>query len=471
MSRTKLFIQNFLVYGLGSIISKIIPLVMLPIITSIMTDSKYYGINDMVNLTISFAGAIIMMGMYDAMFRMFFEKEDDEYKKSICSTALFFVVCSAIVGSILMFIFKDSIMKMIIDDGTYDLLFFIIIFNTFLSGFQRIISAPTRMENKKKVFLVTNTVAPIISYSISIPMLMSGMFVYALPLAALSSSIIMCLTFYILNRKWFSIKLVSFEHLKTLLKIGIPLMPTFIMYWVCNSFDRVMIKSMLGLGELGIYSVASKIAHISQFIYTAFAMGWQYFAFSTMNDDDQKELITNVADYLLAISVVSTIIVTTFSEYIFKILAKGSYSEGFVIIPYLFMAPLLLMIFQTMNNQFIVIKKTYYISVTLLVAAIINIILNNILIPIYGIEGASIATLIGYIIAVIIIYLTCLKVGILVINKNIFINISLFILYLVIWRLFLIDNIGLSIIFMLMNIVIYIIRYKVEIKKILKKEF
>lgn len=474
MSRAKLFIQNFVVYGLGSIISKIIPLLMLPIITSIMTDSKYYGINDMVNLVISFAGAIAMMGMYDAMFRMFFEKESDDYKKSICSTALFFVVISSSIICLLMFIFKDIILSLIIDDAGYNLLFFIIIFNTFLTGVQGIVSAPTRMENKRKVFLITNTLTPILSYAVSIPLLLKGQFVYALPLAALSSTLIMVVVFYIINRRWFSIKEVSMKHLKTLIKIGVPLMPTFVMYWICSSFDRVMIKSLLGLNELGIYSVASRIAQISQFIYTAFAMGWQYFAFSTMNDKDQKRLTSNIANYLLIISLIVTMAVTSISKILFYILAKGNYSIGYTILPYLFISPLFLMVFQTIGNQFLVVKKTYPVPLMLMVSASINIVLNYLLIPILGIEGASIATMVSYLIAAVTSYSITLKNKLIAREDRILVSILLFLIYLILWRVFasnsIIAGITITIIFYSIFSIIYIKEIKMVFNKFNKKK-
>lgn len=80
-SKLKLFTENFLVYGVGGIISKIIPLIMVPIVTRLMPDSSYYGISDLSNTLVSLASSLVVMGMYDAMYRLFFEKDEDEYKK------------------------------------------------------------------------------------------------------------------------------------------------------------------------------------------------------------------------------------------------------------------------------------------------------------------------------------------------------------------------------------------------------
>ena len=97
MNKFKLFIENFLVYGLGGVISKIIPLIMIPIITRIMPNSTYFGISDMSNTIISFASALAILGMYDAMYRIFFDKDDEEYKKNVCSTTLLFTLITSVI--------------------------------------------------------------------------------------------------------------------------------------------------------------------------------------------------------------------------------------------------------------------------------------------------------------------------------------------------------------------------------------
>ena len=82
MSKAKIFIENFFVYGLGGVISKIIPLIMVPMVTRLMPSESYFGISDMSQTIISFTTDLAVLGMYDAMYRMFFEKEDYAMSKS-----------------------------------------------------------------------------------------------------------------------------------------------------------------------------------------------------------------------------------------------------------------------------------------------------------------------------------------------------------------------------------------------------
>ena len=119
MNRFKLFIENFLVYGLGGVMGKMIPFFMLPIITRLLPDTYYMGLSDMSNTILSFAQAFAVMGMYDAMFRMFFEKEELAYKKEICSSALFFVlVASCIIFCIMFFMKKEFSIIFLVKNST-----------------------------------------------------------------------------------------------------------------------------------------------------------------------------------------------------------------------------------------------------------------------------------------------------------------------------------------------------------------
>ena len=105
------------------------------------------------------------------------------------------------------------------------------------------------MQNKRITFLSVNFLSSVISYSISIFLLIKGYFLIALPVAALCSAFTTGISFLLLNKQWFSVKLFNFKLLKQLLKIALPMMPGFFLYWVLGSCDRVMIVNFLGDGR------------------------------------------------------------------------------------------------------------------------------------------------------------------------------------------------------------------------------
>nr|WP_294693516.1 oligosaccharide flippase family protein [uncultured Blautia sp.] len=473
MNKVKLFIENFLVYGLGGIISKIIPLIMVPVVTRLMPSTEYFGISDLSNTVVSFASAIAVMGMYDAMYRMFFEKENEEYKKGICSTALVFTFFTSVMVFLVLVLLKKQVAYYFFSDTKYAYIVYLSAMATLVGATNSIISAPTRMQNKRKIFLITNTLSPMISYGIAIPMLITGHYTIALPLAAVISGITMEISFGILNKEWFSVKWFSVELLKQLLLIAIPLLPNFLIYWIFNSCDKVMITNMIGIGAAGIYSVSSKLGNCSQLIYTAFAGGWQFFAFSTMKESNQVKSNSLIFEYLGIISFVATAFICAWSYPIFKILFTNQYLEGYMIAPYLFLAPLLQMLFQVAANQFLVIKRTWPNMFILFIGAIVNIVINYFLIPIMGIEGASLATLFGYVVSDIICVIVLCKMKLMVLEKRFIISVIIMISYLAIWRIFIKNNYILGTVLAIIISIVFAFYYKKEILKIvnmLRKE-
>lgn len=467
MAKLRLFIENFLVYGLGGIISKIVPLIMVPIVTRLMPNSSYFGVSDLSNTIVQFGSALAVMGMYDAMYRMFFEKDEESYKKRICSTALIFTIFSSFVVFLLMILFRKPLAQYVLGNQKYAYVIYLSAMATLVGATNSIISAPTRMQNKRKIFLVTNTVSPILSYAVSIPLLLKGHYIIALPLAAVVSGITMEMAFGVLNHSWFRVREFDFKLLKQLLVIAVPMLPNFLIYWVFNSCDKVMITNLIGVDASGIYSVSSKLGHCSQLIYTAFAGGWQYFAFSTMKEKNQVASNSKIYEYLAIISFVATAFICAWSFPIFKVLFTEEYLSGFISAPYLFLAPLLQMLFQVACNQFLVVKRTWPNMLILSSGAVINILLNLTLIPRLGIEGASIATLSGYIVANIVCLIVLCNMKLMIVSKRLLLSVFFIMAYMILWRnCFMVKTVvgtGLAVIIF----IIYLVMYKIEIKQVI----
>ena len=473
MSKAKLFIENFLVYGLGGIISKIIPLIMVPIVTRLMPSTEYFGLSDLSGTVISFASALAIIGMYDVMFRMFFEKDDEEYKKSVCSTTLIFTLMTSLLVFIVMLLLRNVIANFFFGNAKYAYLVYITAIATLVGATNGIISAPTRMQNKRKIFLVTNTVSPVLSYCVSIPLLLKGYYVIALPVACVGSGITSETAFWLLNKKWFSVTKFDFGLLKQMLKIAVPLFPNFLIYWIFNSSDRVMIANLLDVGQAGIYSVGSKLGHASQLIYTAFAGGWQYFAFSTMKEENQVKTNSLVFEYLGVISFICTMFICVVARSVYQLLFTGEYVEGFIISPYLFLAPLLQMLFQVAANQFLVVRKTWPNMFILSCGAVLNVILNLLLIPKIGIEGAAIATLLGYFIADVVCIVVLCRMKLMMISTRFILSSIFVIVFILIWRIFLstktLVSLGVLCLFVAVLLLMYINVITSFLKKLRKK--
>ena len=464
MSKLKLFVENFLAFGLGGIINGIAPFIMIPIVTRFMPDTSYYGITDLSNTLVQFGRAFASMGMFDAMFRLFFDKDDKEYQKAICSTAFTFVLIASAMTFIVMILFRNHLAFIFFNNPRYAYIIYIVAISTLVGAINSIVAAPTRMQNKRKQFLLVSTINPIITYAISLSLLFRGYYIVALPIAGAIAITLTGITFWILNRDWFEVKRFRFDFLKRLIPIALPIVPNLIIYWTLNSSGKIMITNILGTHMTGIFSVGLQLGQASQLIYLAFAGGWQYFAFSTMREENQEKTNSLIFEYLSAISFVCSMFIFTLARNIYNLLFVGDFIKGYSVAPYLFMAPLLLMLFQVAGSQFVVIKKTWPPMVILLIGVGINIALNLLLIPRLGIEGAGIAILIGYIISVAICVFVLTKMKLFVITYRLTLSVCMMTLFILLWRFFVKESLIGSICMTLTFSALYIYLYRKEVK-------
>lgn len=469
MSRKKLFIENIFAYGFINVLNKIVPFLLLPIITRMLPDASDYGVFNMYNLVIGFGTPFAILGLYDAMFREYFEKDDQQYKYDVTTTAQRIILMSSIIISFVLILLNKSISSLFFGDSTYGNIIIFAAVGIFLGANRSPIQAPTRMQNQKKVFVVSGLLSSIVTYGLSVLLIYLGYSYFGLIYSNIITAVVIVAFFGFRNKQFFLKGSFDKKIAKELFKIGLPLLPTFLIYWVYNSMDKIMITNMLGTYELGIYSIGSKMAQVSQLIYAGFVGGWQYFAFSTMKDEDQIELNSKVFEYLGGISVLSLVFVYPLIQYIFKILFVGDYVKGYIVAPYLYLAPLLLMLFQVAGNQFLVIKKSYLLTICLSLGAVINVFLNMILIKTIGIEGAAIATLVGYLITIIIVMIISLRYKLMVYSKRIIFVLLLIPIYLYLQRVTLLSRGIMQLAFMLLVSAFLFVLYRSEIKQILRK--
>lgn len=469
MSRKKLFIENFFAYGFINVLNKIIPFILLPVITRMLENPSDYGIYDMYNTIIGVASPLAMLGMYDSMFREYFEKKDQMYKFNVTTTASKIVLIASLITGLMLIVFNKAFSNILYKTTFYGSIVIFSGIELIISNNCTIYSAPTRIEDNKKIYVLSGMINSLAYYALAIFLIYIGFSFYSMIYANIIASLLLCIFYFILNRRHFVLGKFDKTIAKELLSIGIPLVPTFLVYWIYNSMDKIMITNILGINELGVYSIGAKVASVSTLIYYAFAGGWQYFAFSTMKDEDQIQLTSNIFEYLALISYISLIIIYPFINASFKLLFNESYINGYVVVPYLYLGPLLLMLFQVAANQFIVMKKSYFSTISLCIGAIFNLILNIKLIPILGIEGASIATLAGYALSVLFVCILTSKLKLLNISRRFVFSSLNIIIYIVISRVYFfemaISQILLSFIFLVMLCVIYVDEIKYAINK------
>lgn len=180
------------------------------------------------------------------------------------------------------------------------------------------------------------------------------------------------------------------------LQFNIPLIPHYLSQTVLHSADKLMINSMIGSGEAGIYSLAYSIAQIMTIFNSSLMQTIEPWLYKKIRDNKFSE-ISKVAYTSFGLLAVVNLILIAFVPEVVSVFAPKEYYAAIWVIPPIAMS----VVFQFTYTFFAVFEfyyeKTTYITVATMGGAIVNIILNYIFIRIYGYYAAGYTTLICFI--------------------------------------------------------------------------
>lgn len=182
------------------------------------------------------------------------------------------------------------------------------------------------------------------------------------------------------------------------LKISLPLVLHGIALNILSQLDRTMITWLADASQTGIYSLVYNFSMLATVITTALEGVWVPWFTSKLKTKKIKEINKNAKNYIMLMTHCMIILILIGPE-IIKILATEKYWGGINIIPPIVLANYIIFAYTLYVNIEHYYKKTIYISFNTLIAALVNLILNYLLIPKYGYTAAAYTTLISYLVA------------------------------------------------------------------------
>ena len=195
------------------------------------------------------------------------------------------------------------------------------------------------------------------------------------------------------------------EYWKYALAFNIPLIPYYLSQVIFNQSDRIMISHMSGTDKAGMYSVAYTLATVLVFVLNAINNSYVPWFYGKIKEGHQEENCT-MANGIALLMAVLLLGVIAISPEIILIMAGSAYAEAIWVVPPVAMSILLLFYSQLFINV-----EFYYEEKTLLVwgsigAAVLNIALNALLIPVFGFVAAGYTTLFSYVVFAVTNYFT-----------------------------------------------------------------
>ena len=403
LNEYKIFVQRIGLVGITNILIALSSLILLPIVT------KSFSINDygtwvIIITTIALIPNLANLGLPYTMVRFLSAERDKEKIREDFYSIASIVLISSFIISALLFIFSNVVAAALFNgDVNIAQLLSIIVFlaclNAFLLNFFRTFQQMTRYS----IILLVQTYLGvfIVSY---FAIKGYGIFIAAIGLLIANLVTLFIMILFILSNIGF--KFPKFKNMREYLSFGLPTIPANLSSWIVESSDRYVIGILLGTAFVGYYSPGYTLGNIIVMVLAPFALLLPSVLpkyYDENNLEKVRIFIKYSMKYFLLIAIPAAFGLSILSKPILMILTTPDIAtNGYLVTPFVAASAVLFGVYAIAGNVLILEKRTKLMGTTWIIAAVLNLILNIIFVPILGIIGAALMTLIAYLVAFII---------------------------------------------------------------------
>ena len=371
---------------------------LLPIITKSL-GTYDYGLWAQINITVSLISPLALMGLSMSLVRFLSSETDKEKIREAVYSILFFVTVSGLLASFLLYMFaeplatfgfKESEATYFIQAGS--LLILLNVIEPITLFYFRVF----RQIKKFSYFTLVEAFGKLLLILVLLKMGYGLLGVIA-AILLIQGAIILIAFLTIISQIGFVIP--RFTYLREYLQFSLPLTPNTLVRWVTESSDRYLVTYFLGLNSVGIYSAACSFGSLIQLFVSPLQLILLPELSKLYDENNIDEVIIYMSHslrYFLLITLPAVFGLSALAKPLLSIFTTQDFLSGWLVIPIITLSGLLAGIVQIFVNTLLIVKKTEIPTYINFAAAILNVLINLFLIPLIGIVGAAISTLIAY---------------------------------------------------------------------------
>ena len=381
--------KNTFLIAIATIGSRAISFILAPLYSFYLT-TEQYGMMDLIATTCSLIGPFICLDIYESTFR--FTKDDKFNNKKVITTSL--IICLLMMVVCLFALGGYSLIKPLTTSIV------ICAFSAMIDSLNNTVSQYARGKDEISVFAFSGILSSIAVFGLNILFLIAlKMELTGWMISFILSKIIVLLYLIVKLKLWNDIYFDLFDKkfLKEGLMFSLPLMPSASMWWIMNASDRYILNEYWGIAATGIYAAAIKLPSILSVLESVFYQAWQTTAIDTLQEKERDNFYSNIfLNYfrLLSIGVVGILLIL---KPLFLTLFAKDYSSGWECAAILVVGVMIHALGGNIGVLYTVFKGTKGALKTSFIGAVVNIILNLIFVPRFGMIAAACTTFISYI--------------------------------------------------------------------------
>lgn len=401
--------KQSLVYGIGTILTRLVTFLLLPLYTNVFTP-EVYGV---VTLAYAFTGFVIVFyryGMDTALLKFYIDAEGQD-KTKYFSTIFSTQTVTSILFSGIVFTTARFLSPIFLGGDYTDLMQFVAII-LFFDALRELPLLVLRANEKAKQYMLFSLLNVLLLMGLNIYfVVVMQMGIRGVLVGNIFASGIVLLLITPIIIKNFVLSSVNTAVLKEVIKFGLPFVPAALFSMVMELSDRYLLEWLADTASVGLYAAGGNFGKFGLLIVMGFNMGWTPYFLKTGKEENAKEQFSRVAKYFLGIMGFFIVLIALWIDSIvrFSIGGVSFFGEDYWISTQV--VPILLLGYYFFGLYVLQLPGVFHTDRTKFVpvfrgsAAIILVLLSTVLIPLFGIMGAAYAKAVAYIVMAILIWL------------------------------------------------------------------
>ena len=390
-------VRHTAIYGSGYVTMAVASFVLVPIYTRHLTPADY-GVLGLMLVLYGLMSQVYDFGVTNSVGRFFFDTPEGERDTALLqlrTTALCFLLVFGGFMTLILWVFAADWSRLLTQSSSYAGLVRIIAVTLYAEGIAIVPLTMIRMQARSRLF-VTITIARFV-----VTLALSILFVVGLgwgvrgALLANAASALAVLVVLAPDYRTALRGRPSWSLQRQMLSFGLPFFPVILSAWFIEASDRYLLGLYRGHAEVGYYVLGYKVAQIMQIALAAFSMGWAPLRYKIHERADAPELYRRITTYYVLAAGLLTVAIAVFAREIVGVIAPPSYASAAGIVPLIAFGYALNGLYLMMVTGMGVAKNTVPMACVVTTAAVVNVGINIIVIPPWGMRAAAVTTVLA----------------------------------------------------------------------------
>ena len=383
------------IYGFGGLVQRILAVLLLPVYTRYLSPSDYGIVETLIALTTVLV-ITLRLGITNAFFRFYFDRPDPEHRRLVLRTSFWFTMGMATLGLVVGAAFSREISSVLFGSADEAEVVAAAFVGLWAQMNYEQLTSLFRVEERSVAYVTASLANVAITIGATLALVVAF---DAGPLGVVVGNFTGTLLVYAALVGYRREQLgLQFDRglFREMNRFGMPLVPSALLLWVTNFSDRFFLVKLADTQEVGLYSVGVRIASAMALLLTAFRTAWPAFAYSIDDDREAKRTYAFVLTYLVFLTTWVATALALLSPWLVAWIAAPAFAESSRVVGPLAFAVVIFAGYVVMVIGVGRARRTQFNWVVTGAAAIVNVSLNLILIPRYGMMGAAAATIAAY---------------------------------------------------------------------------